>query len=523
MNLEDFIAKHIETIEPIETASHLAWWNLATTGDSFYAQQIQETTIALRKIYSEKKDYQFLLSHQSDSDPLRNRQAKLLLHQFTENQISPDLIEKIVKLETEIESIYTNFRAVIGEESVSNNDLKDILIHNNDSQKRQQAWEASKLIGEQVEEKVLQLVNLRNESAKQAGFDNYYTMRLELQELDEKALFKLLDDLDAHTTSQWQFYKARLDAMLAKRYQVIPTSILPWHYHDPFFQEAPKQDLDFDLFYKDKDIVEISRRFCRTVDLPADDIIDRSDLFERERKNQHAFCSCIDRKQDIRILANIRDNEYWMGTQLHELGHGVYDKFIDQSLPYLLRAPAHTSTTEAVAMMFGRLSTKEEFLHHYCSVNPKKAQEISSKSKQQMAAQLLVFARWALVMIHFERDLYQKPGADLNQLWWDYVEKFQWVRRVPARNKPDWASKLHLACSPVYYQNYILGELTASQLTYSINQTIGTNFCSSPKTGSWLKTKLFSFGARFSWDQTIQKATGEPLNPRFFADDVQSS
>ena len=27
---------------------------------------------------------------------------------------------------------------------------------------------------------------------------------------------------------------------------------------------------------------------------------------------------------DVRVLANIVPNEYWMGTMLHELGHSVY-------------------------------------------------------------------------------------------------------------------------------------------------------------------------------------------------------
>jgi hypothetical protein len=27
---------------------------------------------------------------------------------------------------------------------------------------------------------------------------------------------------------------------------------------------------------------------------------------------------------DVRVLANISDNESWMGTMLHEFGHAVY-------------------------------------------------------------------------------------------------------------------------------------------------------------------------------------------------------
>ena len=43
-------------------------------------------------------------------------------------------------------------------------------------------------------------------------------------------------------------------------------------------------------------------------------------------------------KGDVRVLANIVPNEYWMGTMLHELGHSVYSsKNIPRERP--LRTP----------------------------------------------------------------------------------------------------------------------------------------------------------------------------------------
>ena len=86
-----------------------------------------------------------------------------------------------------------------------------------------------------------------------------------------------------------------------------------------------------------------------------------------------------------------------------------------------------------------------------------------ARSASQRAA-LLVFARWVLVMTTFERGLYADPDADHDARWWDLVERFQLVRRAPGRRAPDWAAKIHFAVAPVYYQNYLYGELFASQL-----------------------------------------------------------
>ena len=51
-----------------------------------------------------------------------------------------------------------------------------------------------------------------------------------------------------------------------------------------------------------------------------------------------------------------------MGTILHELGHGVYDKNIDSSLAFSLRTPAHTFTTEAIAKIFGNIASNPYWL-----------------------------------------------------------------------------------------------------------------------------------------------------------------
>lgn len=523
MTLQTFIRERSDQIEKIETASHQAWWGLATTGDPQYEKEFTEKKIALRTLFSNSKDFQFLQKQDSGQDPLIDRQKTLLLHQYRENQISADLIGRITQLETEVEATYTKFRPVVDGKTLTNNDVKKILIESTDSAKRQKVWKASKVVGEKVVHSVRQLIALRNDSAQMAGFPNFYSMRLVLQEIEEERLFALLHEIDQLTAPAWKQYKEHLDRHLAERYGIPLQALQPWHYHDPFFQEAPTTGLHLDPYYVGKDLVAIGEAFFRTIGLPVQDILRRSDLLEREGKHPHAFCMCIDRREDIRVLCNMRQNEYWMGTLLHELGHAVYDKYIAQDLPYILRTTAHISTTEASAMLFGRLSTQADFLQDYVGLSTEIAHEIASKAQKQVAAKLLVFARWALVMVHFERAMYQEPDRDLNRYWWDLVEKFQWMRRVPQRDQADWASKLHLACAPVYYQNYVLGEMTASQLLHSIRSGVektGVRRGHSRATGDFLRQKLYALGARYPWEETLRQATGEDLNPRYFALDA---
>ena len=53
---------------------------------------------------------------------------------------------------------------------------------------------------------------------------------------------------------------------------------------------------------------------------------------------------------------------------LHELGHAIYDKYIDQSLPFVLREPAHSFTTEGVAMFFGSYASNAGWMQKALSL-----------------------------------------------------------------------------------------------------------------------------------------------------------
>ncbi len=192
-----------------------------------------------------------------------------------------------------------------------------------------------------------------------------------------------------------------------------------------------------------------------------DDILGRSDLYEREGKDQHAFCIHINGEGDVRILCNIRNNESWMDTTLHELGHGVYDKYLDFDLPYTLREPAHMFTTEAIAMMFGKLSHNPEWLKEIANANPELIDNFKEQILWTEQLAMLIFIRWGLVMVYFERSLYKNPDQDLNSLWWNLVEELQLIKHPEGRNQTDWPAKVHLGSFPVYYHNYILGYLAA--------------------------------------------------------------
>ena len=67
---------------------------------------------------------------------------------------------------------------------------------------------------------------------------------------------------------------------------------------------------------------------------------------------------------------------------------------------------------------------------------------------------------------------YDNPEQDLNELWWDLVEKYQVLKPPEGRNAPDYASKIHIVSAPCYYHNYMMGEFFASQLHHAIARDV---------------------------------------------------
>jgi peptidyl-dipeptidase A len=191
------------------------------------------------------------------------------------------------------------------------------------------------------------------------------------------------------------------------------------------------------------------------------------------------------------------------------------------SLPYFLRTPAHTFTTEAIAMLFGRLSSNPLWLQENAGISAEEAQRISADVKNSSRLEQLVFSRWCQVMFRFEKSMYADPDQDLNKLWWDLVEQYQLLKKPADRNNADWASKIHVALYPCYYHNYQLGELLASQLQAYISAKSGisdpASLSKDPAIGSYLLENVFRPGAKYQWNDMIKRATGEELTARYYA------
>ncbi|MGD9976773.1 MAG: M2 family metallopeptidase [Bacteroidales bacterium] len=526
--LADYIAKLEEQVIPLIKEASIASWDASISGKDEDYVRSEEAQVKLVKIFADSTLFAELKEIKESglvADSVLKREMDLLYPQFLRNQVDPQLLEQRIKMEANLEKKYSNFRATIGDQQYTDNEVEAILSSSTNSKELEQAWKAHKMIGRGVADDIVALVKVRNQIARKLGYANYHTMNMELSEQNPEVILALFDELDGLTYKSFAQLKGEIDLYLAKRDRISVDKLMPWHYQNRYFQEAPKiYSVDLDKFYANQDLVALTAKFYDGIGLNVDDIIAHSDLFEKPGKNQHGYCTDIDHAGDVRVLCNVKPTYDWMNTMLHELGHGVYAKYNDSTKPFILRDAAHSFTTEAVAMLMGRLASNPQWMLDMELINADQKKEIEGDCFKSLRLEQLTFSRWAQVMYRFEKEMYANPDQDLNALWWQLVEKYQMVKKPEGRNEPDWATKIHVALYPCYYHNYLMGEMLASQLNYYIankvlnNSDIATvSFVGKPEVGKYLDEKVFKPGCLYGWNDMIERATGERLTAKYYA------
>ncbi|MDX9791667.1 MAG: M2 family metallopeptidase [Candidatus Kapabacteria bacterium] len=507
----------------------LAYFEASINSNEENWQKVNNYDVAFNNILSDKENFVKLRDFKESDlikDELLRRSADVLYLELLSKQIDTAKLNRLSKMQSEIELKYSSFRAKVGSKVYDDNQIEEVLSKSVKQSELENVWNAHKEIGPVVKDDIINLVKLRNEVARELGYKNYHEMSLKLSDQEPEDISKLFDELDALTKDEFVRLKSEIDSVLSIRHNIPVEKLMPWHYQNRYFQEAPKiYTVDHDVYYKDKDVVKLTVDYYKSINLPIEKLVENSDLYPKDNKNQHAYCINIDReKRDIRVLCNVTNNVKWMETMLHEYGHALYENYFADDLPWNLKSPAHIFTTEAIAMIFGRFPYNPNWIQDMIGISDEEKAKIADDSKKMLRLQQLVFSRWSQVMYRFEKSMYDNPDQDLNSLWWSLVEQYQMIKKPENRDMPDWATKIHIATSPCYYHNYHLGELFASQLYYSISEKVlnvdphsNPSFFGKPEVGDYLVKNIFNPGNRYYWNDMIEKATGEKLTAKYYA------
>ena len=226
------------------------------------------------------------------------------------------------------------------------------------------------------------------------------------------------------------------------------------------------------------------------------------DLYPRKGKNTHGFCFDIEAGKDARILANLTNNVTSLDTLNHELGHCVYDLGISLELPYLDKTASSPAVTEAIAMMMGDIIKKEDCLS---DIIPS---EVLERFKNSIIEDEVNFVSKSLLIIDFERRIYENPNLNPADLWSDL--KLKYLNRKESADN-EWATIPHYLSHPAYYQNYFRANLMKVQIYNYLKSSLG-NLTENKSSAEFMDKNIFSLGASVEEYDLIKNLTGKEFS-----------
>ncbi|HPQ81704.1 MAG TPA: M2 family metallopeptidase, partial [bacterium] len=529
--VEEYLSKY----EPMDLELRKAWFEYNTTGNKKASEREAELMLMIRKLDSDRDRFArikgLFKEKKKIADPLVRRQVEVLYQSHLPNQVSKEKLETLTKLEKNLDVAFNDYRPEVDGKKLDLVEISHILADSTDSAELEKAWKAQHLVAPLLERDYRELVKLRNDIARDLGYNNALELQAEVAETDLKMLDRFYSEVTKATEKPFKKLKEEyVDPRLAKRYGIKVSELKPWHYQNAFFQEAPTAifgDVDLDELYANSDsngVIKQTRDLYASMGVDVSKILANSSLFPKPGKNQHACAWYLDPNRpgsSILIMSLPRPPKSpkasEASTLVHELGHDInYEAILaNKEIPYLLRDA--TMLTEAFAMLMEQQTQTVDWFVRL-GVEEKKAREAADTVALIDYVNQLMFLRWSAAIYCFEKRMYADPDADIGALWWECREKNQMLARPKGWENPDALAKYHIPnVSPLYYSNYAIGQVANVQFAELFGKRIGdespgASYFGKRELGDWLMGDFLAQGEKYRWDEFLKMSTGKPLS-----------
>lgn len=501
-----------KVLEPKSIKSNIDCWNFYINSTAENQEIYQKSTEELYELYRNKDTYErFLELKDKLSDKHLTKQLNDLLREFDEELNAGEIKKQMRDKENEIASKYNQYIPTVDDKEISKAEIYKLLQTEKDIEYRKKLYHAKIKGGDIIANDLIELVKLRNTFAQTKGYKNFFEYNLkEAYDVDIDYLQELLDDVYTNSKELNNTIQTNLRQELAKTYNITTSELNCYHY-GLLLDSDPTKGVNNHISSKEQ-VVDISKKTYQNMGYDIDNLPIILDLFPRKNKNTHGFCFDIQAGKDARILANLTNDSNSINTLCHELGHCVYHLGVDTTLPYLDQQET-PALTEAIAMMMGDLQQKEDILKNIVPEN------ILTRFKSDHKKSEAKFISRSMLIIEFEKSMYENPDQDLPKLWHTLRIKYTGANDTEDINN-EWATIPHYLSHPAYYQNYFRANIMKAQIYNKLYSELG-NITENNKTAEYLNNNLFRYGISIDENELIIKFTGEPLSAKSLCENLR--
>lgn len=542
--LRHYIDRKVELIRNYSMQAEVALWDATVSGNESDYQKLIDLELSFNKenqditgqfnpdhfysitqnVFANQQDFELLRNLKYSGlikDTLLSRQLNVLYQAFMGPQIELEKYENVMKSQMKLQQMYSSAKAVIDGKTYSISQLDSLRKNSTDIVLFKKVYESIQENGRILAPDIINLVKQRNETAKMFGYPDFYHLAFEARDQSPKTIKKLLDDTELKTRERYFEAKKVIDKMLAKKFSISTDELQSWHYNDDRTSYLPKKfTKELDSLLKDTFPIERASRFFEGIGLPVQDVFDNSYFEATPATANITGMINVDFKNDIRLVAGITNTHEGLYRIMHLGGHASHYKSIRDDIPYLLKTP-NLIVAEGIARYFEYMTYDYAWLKNEISPDRKTLKNVMLVSRHLLEVDRLFRCRKYLAMAEFEREIYRDPDQNLDSLWCDINLKYLGQKMSSEKGVCVWAVNKYSTSLSCTIHNFVLADIFAAQLQHTIkkNVTDKTNgtIQNNKAIGWYLNNNLYSYGNLLPWEELVVKATGEPLNPEYFA------
>ncbi|QVK19455.1 M2 family metallopeptidase [Mycoplasmatota bacterium] len=477
-------------------------WTLYTTGYDF---GVEENYLKQIELLKNKESFNHIKKcKETVTNEFDKRKVEIVYKLFKPYHLSDELNElnlQIENLVNKLSKILNSFRFTIDNKTVTSVDIEQILSHSDNRDERKKAYFAYGQINQSmIDGGFIELINLRKQYAKLAGFSDFIKYKLDEAELPENLFDNWKQDLHDVLPKMKE-----VRSKYARKYLQDDT-VYPWDESYIMSKIVPawNQTVDLSKYY------EVLSKFFKLFGIDITKFNITYDIFPRANKSEWGYNFPIETAKDSRILANVKNKFYEYNVLLHETGHAVHSYLIDPNEP-IINSELSDIVCEGIANLFQSFIRKEVFYKDFFKEDNVKNQfeELIEFEKAS--------ALKALNNIFFEHRLYLNDIKSLDDIYKQYHENYQDLfKEEPFGKDVPWAYRIHYTTHPIYLQNYLMGDVLCEALFKIFEEKYKVDASSNLKQfGSFLIDEIIKPSGLYKFNDLFKKVSGEDFSLKY--------